>query len=243
MAPRGAERATGRPRLRSSRCRTRWMRRRVGSGSRSSTTRRSRPAMSAPRVSPVGAQRHSATVPMRAARAILRRPARRPAGAAGEHRSRTGVDAVRRFAIHFARARAGVGPVHEGKCSENGSGQRQVVQRREGLRLHRPGRRRPGRFRPLLGHQSRVTATSKRTSASSSRSPRARRARRRRTSGPSEPGVSARRREGMRRRPLPGSTRPPTRAASGPAAASLPDRYNGAWRAVVTVNDATPARR
>src|SRR4051812_13096144 len=38
------------------------------------------------------------------------------------------------------------------KGNENGSGNRQVVQRRKGFRLHRTGRRRRGRLRPLLRH-------------------------------------------------------------------------------------------
>ena len=72
----------------------------------------------------------------------------------------------------------------------HGTGNRQVVQQRKGLRLHRSGRRRPGRLRPLLGdRQPRATAASTRTSASSSRPPRARRARRRRTSARCKPST------------------------------------------------------
>src|ERR671911_169656 len=39
------------------------------------------------------------------------------------------------------------------KEQDHDSGNREVVQRREGLRLHRPGRRRRRRVRALLGHR------------------------------------------------------------------------------------------
>ena len=67
-----------------------------------------------------------------------------------------------------------------GKGSTRANRNRQVVQRREGLRLHHAGRRRPRPVRPLLGHRRRrLQDRSPRTPRSSTRKRSATRGRRR----------------------------------------------------------------
>ena len=97
---------------------------------------------------------------------------------------------VRRFVLLTVSAQPPAGTVPVGSRHvweiRNAAGHRQVVQRREGFRLHRDRRQRSGRVRALLGDPGRrASGPSRRTSASRSRRARAPRARRPTRSVPS----------------------------------------------------------